>query len=117
MSISQRTDWLPIPQGTAYWQWPMTGFHYVPLGKPTGISPYPALTELTTLKRTAATALETAKNETTRTPVTTAQCKEAFDALTACMRDFKRRYSLSPPLLDSDYISLGLTPRGPLSAP
>ncbi|MDR0557874.1 MAG: hypothetical protein LBG43_08445, partial [Treponema sp.] len=41
--------------------------------------PYPALTELTTLRGTAAAALETAKNETTRTPVATAQCKEAFD--------------------------------------
>jgi hypothetical protein len=73
--------------------------------------PAMALTELTTFKGNAATALETAKNETTRTPVATAQCKEAFDALTALMRDFKRRYFLSPPLLDSDYISLGLKPR------
>jgi hypothetical protein len=56
--------------------------------------PYPALTELTTLRGTAGTALETAKNEITRTPVATAQCKEAFDALTAFMRDFKRRYFL-----------------------
>jgi hypothetical protein len=85
--------------------------------------PGTALTELTTLRDTAATALETAKNETTRTPVATAQCKEAFDALTAFMRDFKRRYFLSPPLLDSDYISLGLkipdpipTPSGPPTA-
>jgi hypothetical protein len=72
--------------------------------------PYPALTELTTLR-------ETAKNETTRTPVATAQCKEAFDALTAFMRDFKRRYFLSPPLLDSDYISLGLKPHDPTPTP
>jgi hypothetical protein len=73
--------------------------------------PYQALTELTAYRGTAGTALETAKNETTRTPVATAKCKEAFDALTAFMRDFKRRYFLSPPLLDSDYISLGLKPR------
>ncbi|MDR2434664.1 MAG: hypothetical protein LBD47_08860 [Treponema sp.] len=73
--------------------------------------PDPAMTELATRKQTAAAALETAKNETTRTPVATAQCKEAFDALTAFMRDFKRRYFLSPPLRDSDYISLGLKPR------
>jgi hypothetical protein len=85
--------------------------------------PGTALTELTTLRNTAAIALETAKNETTRTPVATAQCKEAFDALAAFMRDFKRRYFLSPPLLDSDYISLGLkipdpipTPSGPPTA-
>jgi hypothetical protein len=79
--------------------------------------PYTALTELTTLKGTATTALEIAKNETTRTPVATAQCKEAFDALTVFMRDFKRRYFLSPPLLDSNYLSLGLKPRDPTPTP
>jgi hypothetical protein len=73
--------------------------------------PGTVVTELTTLRDTARTALETAKNETTRTPVANAQCKEAFDALSDFMRDFKRRYFLSPPLLDSDLISLGLKPR------
>jgi hypothetical protein len=72
--------------------------------------PDSALTEFATLKGVAAAALDTAKNETTRTPVATAQCKEAFDALTGFMRDFKRRYFLSPPLLDSDLVSLGLKP-------
>jgi hypothetical protein len=43
--------------------------------------------------------------------VANAQCREAFDAFIACMRDFKRRYFLSPPLLASDYVSLGLKPR------
>ncbi|MDR0628130.1 MAG: hypothetical protein LBG24_00495 [Treponema sp.] len=79
--------------------------------------PNPALTELTALGDTAKAALETAKNETTRTPVATAQCKEAFDALTLFMRDFKRRYFLSPPLLDSGYISLGLKPHDPAPTP
>ncbi|MDR2116943.1 MAG: hypothetical protein LBP87_11250 [Planctomycetaceae bacterium] len=69
-----------------------------------------ALQELTTLTQAAETILATAKNETTRTPVVTAQCKEAFDALTANMRDFKRRYFLTPPLTDADYIALGLKP-------
>jgi hypothetical protein len=71
----------------------------------------PSLTELIARRAAARTALDTAKNETTRTPVANAQCKEAFDALIACMRDFKRRYFLSPPLIDSDYVSLGLKPR------
>jgi hypothetical protein len=62
------------------------------------------------LIQAAVNALEAAKNETTRTPVATAQCKEAFDVLIAAMRDMKRRYFLSPPLLDSDFISLGLKP-------
>jgi hypothetical protein len=74
-----------------------------------GIPPN-VLQELDTLVQAADTALTTAKNETTRTPVATAQCKEAFDALTAAMRDMKRRYFLTPPLVDSDYISLGLKP-------
>jgi hypothetical protein len=60
---------------------------------------------------TAESALETAQNETTRTLVTTAQCRAAFEALTAKMRDIKRRYFLEPPLVDADIISLGLKPR------
>jgi hypothetical protein len=43
-----------------------------------------------------------------RTAVITAQCQEAFKVLTDTMRDFKKRYFLSPPLLDADYVSLGL---------
>ena len=66
--------------------------------------------ELTALVASAAAALAASRNETTRTPVATAQCREAFDALTARMRDIKRRYFLTPPLTDSDYIALGLKP-------
>ncbi|MDR1220723.1 MAG: hypothetical protein LBK73_14075 [Treponema sp.] len=72
--------------------------------------PGAALIELDAIRDAVASALETTKNETIRTPVDTAQCKKAFDALTGFMRDFKRRYFLSPPLTDSDYISLGLKP-------
>jgi hypothetical protein len=68
-----------------------------------GISPN-VLQELNGLIQAADTAFATAKNETTRTPVATAQCKEAFDAF--AMRDMKRRYFLTLPLVDSDYISL-----------
>ncbi|MDR1175143.1 MAG: hypothetical protein LBK83_06725, partial [Treponema sp.] len=73
--------------------------------------PGTAITDLTTFRTAARTALETATNETTRTPVANALCKEAFDTLTGFMRDFKRRYFLTPPLLPSAYISLGLKPR------
>jgi hypothetical protein len=73
--------------------------------------PAPTLTELGTLIQAADAALAAAQNETTRTPVATARCKEAFDALMAFMRDFKRRYFLTPPLTDSDYVALGLKPR------
>jgi hypothetical protein len=73
--------------------------------------------EFDSLIQAAANALEAAKNETTRTPVVTAQCKEAFDVLTVKMRDMKRRYFLTPPLQDSDYIALGLKPHDSISTP
>jgi hypothetical protein len=72
--------------------------------------PVTAIIELTTRRDAARTALEIAKTETTRTSVANAQCREAFDTLIDFMRDFKRRYFLSPPLLDSDYVSLALKP-------
>jgi hypothetical protein len=72
--------------------------------------PPTALQNLGALTQAAEAALAAAKNETTRTPVATAQCKAAFEALTAAMRDMKRRYFLTPPLVDSDYIALGLKP-------
>jgi hypothetical protein len=72
-----------------------------------GISPA-VITELGALTQAADTALAAAKNETTRTPVATAQCRETFEVLTAKMRDIKRRYFLSPPFADSDYVALGL---------
>jgi hypothetical protein len=72
--------------------------------------PDPAVLQLSTLTTEAETALAAAQNETTRTPVTTAQCKTAFDALIAFMRDTKKRWFLTPPLGDADYISLGLKP-------
>ena len=62
------------------------------------------------LTAAAETALDTARNETTRTPVANAQRKAAFGALSANMRDIKRRYFLEPPLTDADLISLGLKP-------
>jgi hypothetical protein len=76
---------------------------------PWGI-PGPVFTEFTARRAAAAAALVTAQNETTRTPVANARCKEAFDAMSDFMRDFKRRYFLTPPLIDSDLISLGLKP-------
>jgi hypothetical protein len=79
--------------------------------------PLTAVQELAGLTEAADTALAAAKNETTRTPVATAQCKAAFEALTAGMRDFKKRWFLSPPLLDPDYISLGLKPHDTTPTP
>jgi hypothetical protein len=44
-----------------------------------------------------------------RTPVITAQCKEAFSALDEKMRFMKNRYFISPPLLPEDYAALLLS--------
>lgn len=75
------------------------------------------LQDLDTLTKTAETALAAAQSEETRTPVATAQCREAFEALVSKMRDIKRRYFLSPPLKDADYIALGLKPHDATPTP
>jgi hypothetical protein len=79
--------------------------------------PLTAVQELSGLTDAAETALATAKNETTRTPVATAQCKAAFDTLIAAMRDMKKRYFLTPPLQEPDYIALGLKPHDSTPTP
>ncbi|MDR2551713.1 MAG: hypothetical protein LBD31_00890 [Treponema sp.] len=79
--------------------------------------PVDTLTALGSAWSAAQGALDTAVNETTRTPVATARCREAFAALTEIMRDIKRRYFLDPPLTEADYISLGLKPRDTISTP
>ncbi|MDR2742243.1 MAG: hypothetical protein LBB98_08855 [Treponema sp.] len=55
--------------------------------------------------------------EATRTPVATAKCKAAFDALADKMRDIKRRYFLVPPLTEVDLVSLGLRLHDSTSTP
>jgi hypothetical protein len=108
-SMSKTTDWLP---GTRTGILAMAAnWITVCMSRKTdwGI-PQDAITELITRNGNAEAALDVAKNETTRTPVANARCKEAFDALIAALRNFKKRWFLSPPLLDSDYVSLGLKP-------
>jgi hypothetical protein len=107
--MSKTTDWLP---GTREGQLAMArdwqsaaASQKAAWGVPDVI-----LANLHVFANDAETALAVAQNEATRTPVATARCKEAFDALTGFIRDMKRRYFLAPPLLDSDYISLGLKP-------
>ncbi|MDR2516654.1 MAG: hypothetical protein LBC88_04645 [Spirochaetaceae bacterium] len=73
--------------------------------------PADAITEFSGLVQAAESALAIAHTEATRTAVTTAQCKAAFEALADKMRDIKRRYFLEPPLVDADLINLGLKPR------
>jgi hypothetical protein len=66
------------------------------------------VSELADLTAAADAALAAAQSETTRTPVATARCKAAFDALAAKMRDVKKRYFYVPPLTEADLVSLGL---------
>jgi hypothetical protein len=73
--------------------------------------------DLTTLVAAADAALTTAKNEATRTPVVTAQCKEAFQKMEDKMRDTKKRYFYVPPLTEADLISLGLKPHDSTATP
>ncbi|MDR2150430.1 MAG: hypothetical protein LBO67_06375 [Spirochaetaceae bacterium] len=79
--------------------------------------PTEAVTQLNTVADSAASILADAKNESTRTPVVNAKCKEAFDRLEEVMRDIKRRYFFVPPLTEADLVSLGLSPRDPISTP
>jgi hypothetical protein len=72
--------------------------------------PETALLGLISYRDAAAATLEVVTNASTRTLVDTARCKTAFEELEACMRDFKRRYFLSPPLSEEDFVSLGLRP-------
>jgi hypothetical protein len=105
--MSQRSDWLPASreeQLAMAWDWIS-----VAGGKAAAWEiPARVITELDELAKASRDALAEAQNETTRTPVATAKCREAFDTMTAKMRDIKRRYFLSPPLRDADYVSLGL---------
>ncbi|GHU40911.1 hypothetical protein FACS1894190_08360 [Spirochaetia bacterium] len=64
--------------------------------------------ELAGLVEDAGNAIAVEKNETTRTPVAIAQCKTAFEAMIAKMRDMKKRFFYVPPLTDADLVSLGL---------
>jgi hypothetical protein len=70
--------------------------------------PAATFTDFLTLFAAAQEALRTAQEKETRTEVTTAACKTAFDALVAAMRSLKDRYFKKPPLTDTDFIALGL---------
>jgi hypothetical protein len=43
-----------------------------------------------------------------RTAAITAECQAAFKTMIDTMRDFKKRFFLSPPLTDPDFVRLGL---------
>ena len=107
--MANRSDWLPAAREAQLamardWKAVMTA-QAAAWSVPSFV-----LTELDAVFQAAENALETAQNETTRTPVASAQCRAAFEVLAEKMRDIKRRYFLEPPLTDADIISLGLKP-------
>ena len=103
------TDWFPGSrdgQLTMAKNWGViTTAQAVPWGIPEAV-----ITALGALTTQADGVLAAAKNDTTRTPVVTAKCREIFGGLEDSMRDFKRRYFLTPPLTEADIIALGLKP-------
>jgi hypothetical protein len=84
-------------------------------GNPWNI-PVPDKTELQGLTGEAQILLEQAQSSA-RTPVITADCKAAFEALTSKMRFIKGRYFLVPPLTNADIISLELQPKDSTRTP
>jgi hypothetical protein len=78
--------------------------------------PAAELTQLDALAAAAGTVLDKAQSSE-RTAVITAQCKAAFDGLIENMRFLKSHYFLTPPLTDTDLISLGLKPKDTIHTP
>ena len=107
--MNQKSDWMP---GTRAGQLAMAkDWSAVIGGKASAWSiPMDVISDFNSLLQAAQSALDTAQTEATRTPVATARCRAAFEALVEKMRDVKRRYFLEPPLEDADLINLGLKP-------
>ncbi|MDR3234300.1 MAG: hypothetical protein LBT46_11670 [Planctomycetaceae bacterium] len=115
--MMNNTNWLP---GKREAQLAMVGNWTFVIGNtnppPWGI-PATDVSDLQNLYGEAITALQTAQNTEQRTPFVTAQCKAAFEALTAKMRYIKSRYFLTPPLTDPDLVSLELKPKDTTHTP
>jgi hypothetical protein len=92
--IAMAKDWLQI-LGTAVPPW--------------GI-PAAEVSALRTLMESAEELLEEAMSSE-RTEVITSECRRAFLELTEKMRSIKNHYFISPPLTDTDLISLQLKPK------
>jgi hypothetical protein len=56
----------------------------------------------------ADSVLAAAQSDVTRTPVVNAHCREVFGRMEARMRDIKKRYFYDPPLVDADFVALGI---------
>ncbi|MDR1221167.1 MAG: hypothetical protein LBK73_16405 [Treponema sp.] len=114
--MAQKTDWFPSSRRGALEMAEKWEAVAGPNASAWNI-PAASLAELGNRRQQADDALAAATSEETRTPVATARCKTAFEALEEYMRDFKRRYFLTPPLADADYVALGLKPHDATSTP
>jgi hypothetical protein len=114
--MATKSDWFPASRDEQLAMAKAWG-SVLPAKKTAWNIPTAAITELTGLTTTADAALAAAKNEATRTPVATTQCKTAFEALAAKMRDVKKRYFFTPPLTEADLVSLGLKVRDSIHTP
>ena len=72
--------------------------------------PAQEFTDLGTLFAAAQALLQKSRNDAVRTHVITVQLEEAFGALEAKMRFFRKHYFLMPPLTLEDWVSLGFDP-------
>jgi hypothetical protein len=102
-----RTDWFPGRLDgkvamAADWEGYLTTERAAAFGIPAA-----AITQLTTLRTTAAAKLAVTESAA-KTPVAVEESRLAFKALEDFMRDMKRRYFLEPPLTDADLVGLGL---------
>jgi hypothetical protein len=106
--MTQRSDWVP---GRREEQIALSeNWQSILASKATAWSiPTAEVTALKTLSTAAEAALALSQSSA-RTVVITAQAKAAFVALIDKMRFLKNRYFVSPPLLEADFISLGLKP-------
>jgi hypothetical protein len=106
--MTQRRDWVPSRREELIAL--SKNWHTILTGKaPAWNIPTAEVSALTTLTASAEAALALSQSSA-RTVVITAQAKAAFVALIDKMRFLKKRYFVSPPLLEADFISLGLKP-------
>jgi hypothetical protein len=78
--------------------------------------PQAKIQTLSSLTQTATEKLSKAKSYE-RTMGITVECNVAFTALEAGMRDIKKRYFIKTPLVDVDFVNLGLSLRDDVNSP
>ena len=109
-----RGDWMPS-SNEAILRMATTWGAYIPTISERLTVPAEAMETLTQKTGAFETLFQTPPSA--RTPVMNAELRTAKKELEAAMRDVKRRYFFSPPLVDADMISLGLKPKDTIPTP